>query len=99
MPAVAWPPHDSLRTTPRTGAGPAVNVPLLSVLTHGSGGELACHQDFGPLFALNLGVALRRRFGDNALLDCYVSDGARLLQWMGPVDVLQVRCLRRCRCC
>ena len=68
----------------------SVNVSVLGLLAHESGGELSAHDCFGPLFAPCLRAALSRRFGLRGMLDCYVSDGVRLLQWMGPVDVLQV---------
>ena len=65
-------------------------MPVLGLLAHDSGGELTAHECFGPLFSNSLQAALTRRFGLRGMLDCYVSDGVRLVQWMGPVDVLQV---------
>lgn len=32
-----------------------------------------------------------RRLGLGGALDCFCSEGLRLLQWLGPLDTLQVR--------
>eukprot|EP00798_Chlamydomonas_sp_ICE-L_P014314 gene14314-20298_t len=71
------------------GSELSVNIPVLGQLAHESGGELVAHECFGQLFGVNLQTALTRKFGVRGMLDCYVSDGVRLVQWMGSVDVLQ----------
>ena len=61
------------------------------MLARDTKGLILVHQAFG----LSLGPALKanfsRCFGSSAVLDCFVSDGLRLVQWLGPVDVLQAR--------
>lgn len=66
------------------------NAPLLGTLAHGSGGEVAIHLGFGPLLGQALGASLGRRIGAAGTLDCFCSEGLRLVQWIGPVDVLKV---------
>mmetsp|Transcript_13367 Transcript_13367/g.28590 ORF Transcript_13367/g.28590 Transcript_13367/m.28590 type:complete len:895 (+) Transcript_13367:99-2783(+) len=70
------------------GAEVSSNVPLLALLAHESGGELVSQRGFGPLFPAALKAVLSRRFGTYGIIDCFVSEGARLVQWMGPVEVL-----------
>jgi hypothetical protein len=70
-----------------------INVPLLTSIARGSGGELvALPGGFlsGPALARQLSAALSRRFGLEGALDCYCSEGLRLLQWMGPLDAFTV---------
>ena len=76
--------------TPCSGGPVSVNAPLLSLLVHSCGGELCSHPGYGPTFERHLAQSLTRRFGTSAVLDCHVTDGARLVQWTGPVDVLKV---------
>ncbi|GLI63399.1 hypothetical protein VaNZ11_006360, partial [Volvox africanus] len=50
----------------------------------GSGGFI------GPLLSRQLTASLTRRFGLEGRLDCYCSEGLRLVQWFGPLDTIQV---------
>ena len=73
-----------------------MNAPLLSLLARDTHGVLLMHRGFGPCLGPALKACFGRCFGSSAVLDCYASDGLRLVQWLGPVDVLQVR--GGCRC-
>ena len=67
-----------------------VHAPLLSQLARDTHGLLLVHRGFGPCLGPSLKAGLGRCFGTSAVLDCYVSDGLRLVQWLGHVEVLQV---------
>lgn len=43
------------------------------------------------LLTQQLGAALGRRFGLEGRVDCYCSEGLRLVQWLRPLDPIQVR--------
>ncbi|GAX77710.1 hypothetical protein CEUSTIGMA_g5153.t1 [Chlamydomonas eustigma] len=71
------------------GGGLKVNAPLLSMLSRDTQGSLMLHRGFGPTFGAGLRSCFSRCFGSSAVLDCFVSDGLQLVQWLGPVNVLQ----------
>ena len=68
-----------------------MNAPLLSMLARDTKGLLMVHHAFGLALGPSLKANWGRCFGSSAVLDCFVSDGLRLVQWLGPVEVLQAR--------
>lgn len=68
-----------------------MHAPMLTTLARDTRGLVLLHRGFGPCLAASLKSSLSRCFGTSAVLDCYVSDGLRLAQWLGPVEALQVR--------
>lgn len=84
--------NSGITTACLAGGVLAANVPLLSVLAkHSAGGEVWGHASgwASPLLPAALRTALSRRFATSAQLDVHVSSGLKLVNWLGPVEVLE----------
>ncbi len=61
----------------------------MTLLVRETKGLMLPHDSFGPCLGASLKACLSRCFGSSAILDSYVSDGLRIVQWLGAVEVLQ----------
>lgn len=82
--------YDNLRCLLPAACSSGHNAPLLSTFTRSTGGDLLTQAGMGPLLGQALWACLTRTYGYDATLDCYVTDGAAVVQWIGPLEKLKV---------
>ncbi|KAG2495463.1 hypothetical protein HYH03_006408 [Edaphochlamys debaryana] len=77
------PQQGPLGATPSPAPAPSPSDPAASPPATQTGGFVA------GLLPRQLSGILVRRFGLDGRLDCYCSDGLRIMQWMGPLDTVK----------